>query len=77
MLSEPSECDNKSVLDLSKKHLQKIPKQDDAQHIRVLILDENELQKIDNVDSFLRIEQVNVTPKPLYKILIYIIICTF
>lgn len=53
-----SECDNKSVLDLSKQCLKKVPKQDDAQNVKVLILDENELQKIDNIDSYLRIEKV-------------------
>lgn len=49
------------MLDLSKQHLKKIPKHDDAQQqIRVLILDENELQKIDNIESYLRIEQVHM-----------------
>lgn len=47
-----------STLDLSKKGLKKVPKQEDAQHVRVLILDENQLQKIDNIDSFLKIEKV-------------------
>lgn len=47
-----------SVLDLSKKGLKKVPKIDDAQHIKELILDENSLQKIDNIDSFLKIEKV-------------------
>lgn len=46
------------ILDLSKKGLKKLPKHDDAQHVKVLILDENELQKIDNIDSYLRIEKV-------------------
>lgn len=46
------------VLDLSKQSLKKVPKQDDAQMIRVLILDDNDLQKIDNIDSYLRIEKV-------------------
>lgn len=60
--ADSAECDNKSVLDLSKQQLQKIPKHqsppDVAQHVRVLILDENELQKIDNVDSYMQIEHV-------------------
>lgn len=47
------------ILDLSKKGLKKVPKPTDGQKIRVLILDENELQKIDNIDSFLHIEKVN------------------
>lgn len=53
-----TETDNKTVLDLSKQCLKKVPKQDDAQNVKVLILDENELQKIDNIDSYLRIEKV-------------------
>lgn len=48
-----------TTLDLSKKGLKKVPKQDDAQNIKILILDDNELQKIDNIDSYLRIEKVN------------------
>lgn len=47
-----------STLDLSKKELKKVPKPDDGQHVRVLILDENRLQKIDNIDSFLKVEKV-------------------
>lgn len=47
-----------SILDLSKKGLKRVPKPDDAQHVKELILDENLLQKIDNVDSFLHIEKV-------------------
>lgn len=46
------------TLDLSKKSLKKVPKQEDAQCVRVLILDDNELQKIDNIDSYLKIEKV-------------------
>lgn len=48
-----------TVLDLSKKGLKKVPKPEDAQHVKELILDENLLQKIDNVDSFSKIEKVN------------------
>lgn len=48
-------------LDLAKKCLKKIPKSDDAQQFKVLILDDNELQKIDNIDSYLKIEKVNGT----------------
>lgn len=47
-----------TVLDLSKKGLKKVPKPEDAQHVKELLLDENSLQKIDNVDSFLKIEKV-------------------
>lgn len=46
------------VKDLSKKGLKKIPKTEDSQLVRILVLDDNELQKIDNIDSFLRIEKV-------------------
>lgn len=53
-----------SVLDLSKKGLKKVPKTDDAQHIKELILDENSLQKIDNIDSFLKIEKVRFNQSP-------------
>lgn len=47
------------ILNLSKKGLKKVPKQNDAQHVKELILDENSLQKIDNIDSFLKIEKVS------------------
>lgn len=47
------------VKDLSNKGLKKIPKTEDSQSVRVLLLDDNELQKIDNIDSFLRIEKVS------------------
>ena len=53
------EHENNQILDLSKKNLKKVPKQDDAQNYRTLILDDNELQKIDNIDSYLRIEKVS------------------
>lgn len=53
--------DEPTVLDLSKKGLRKVPKPDDAQHIRELILDENLLQKIDNIESFLKVEKVMAT----------------
>lgn len=46
------------ILDLTKNGLRKVPKPNDGQNVRVLILDENELQKIDNIDSYLRIEKV-------------------
>ena len=48
-----------AVLDLSRKGLKKIPKVEDSQSIKNLILDENDLQKIDNIDSYLRIEKVS------------------
>lgn len=49
------------ILDLSRKNLKKIPKsEDDPKLVRTLILDENELQKLENIDSFLRIEKVKL-----------------
>lgn len=45
-------------LDLSGKGLKKVPKPEDAQSVKELKLDDNALQKIDNIDSFLRIEKV-------------------
>lgn len=53
------EENEKVILDLSRKQLKKVPKQEDAQNVRTLLLDENELQKIDNIDSYLKIEKVN------------------
>ena len=47
-----------TVLDLSQQGLKKVPKVEDSQSIKHLILDGNELQKIDNIDSYLRIEKV-------------------
>lgn len=46
------------LLDLSNKGFKKLPKPEDAQYVKELILDDNALQKIDNIDSFLRIEKV-------------------
>lgn len=46
------------VIDLTSKGLKKVPKLEDSQSVKVLLLDDNELQKIDNIDSFLRIEKV-------------------
>lgn len=59
-LAGDESCSEKQTLDLSKQQLKKVPKQDDAQNIRKLILDENELQKIDNIDSYLKIETVTI-----------------
>lgn len=63
-LNTPSEeklCEKQitsSSLDLSNKDLKKVPKLENAQSVKELILDDNALQKIDNIDSFLRIEKV-------------------
>lgn len=50
--------ENNDVLDVSKKGLKKIPKIERSKDIKVLVLDENELQKIDNIDTYLGIEKV-------------------
>lgn len=60
LLFSGEEESEKIVLDLSKKQLKKVPKQEEAQNVRVLLLDENELQKIDNIDSYLKIEKVSI-----------------
>jgi len=59
--------EEKHILNLSKQKLKKVPKQDDAHSIRQLILDDNELQKIDNIDSYLKIETVTNTERPKKK----------
>lgn len=48
-----------TVLDLSKRGLKKVPKLDDVDHVKELNMDENLLQKIDNIESFLKIEKVH------------------
>uniref|UniRef100_A0A1A9WXV8 Centrosomal protein of 97 kDa n=1 Tax=Glossina brevipalpis TaxID=37001 RepID=A0A1A9WXV8_9MUSC len=60
------ECE-KLTLNLARKQLKKVPKQEEAQNVRVLILDENELQKIDNIDSYLKIEKVMLLQLSLSK----------
>lgn len=49
------------LLDYSNKSLKKVPKFDDIdkQNINVLLLDANELQKLENIDSFVRVEKVS------------------
>ncbi|XP_017110692.1 centrosomal protein of 97 kDa isoform X1 [Drosophila elegans] len=59
--------EEKQILNLSKKKLKKVPKQDDAHSIRQLILDENELQKIDNIDSYLKIETLSLAKNQLLR----------
>lgn len=59
ILPTGEEDSEKVVLDLSRRQLKKVPKQEEAQNVRVLLLDENELQKIDNIDSYLKIEKVS------------------
>uniref|UniRef100_A0A182Q2M9 Centrosomal protein of 97 kDa n=1 Tax=Anopheles farauti TaxID=69004 RepID=A0A182Q2M9_9DIPT len=57
----------KPTLDLSKKCLKKVPKTEDAQQYKVLILDDNELQKIDNIDSYLKIEKLSLCKNQLLR----------
>ncbi|XP_064540896.1 centrosomal protein of 97 kDa [Drosophila montana] len=66
-MSGDESCSEKQTLNLSKKQLKKVPKQDDAQNIRKLILDENELQKIDNIDSYLKIETLSLSKNQLLR----------
>lgn len=50
-----------TTLDLSNKKLKKLnkPSPDEAQ-ASVLILDNNELQRLDNIDSFVKLQKVEV-----------------
>lgn len=66
-----------TVLDLSSKGLKKVPKLDGVQHIKEIILDENLLQKIDNIDSFLKIEKVCLVSFILILLKIIFIFKTF
>lgn len=50
---------NRTVVDLSKQSLKKIPKNENVKDIRQLILDDNELQKFDNIDSYAKVEKVS------------------
>ncbi len=54
------EASSTRLLDYSKKNLRKVPKFDDVdkQNINVLLLDSNELQKLENIDSFGQLEKV-------------------
>ncbi|KAH8409463.1 hypothetical protein KR222_005948, partial [Zaprionus bogoriensis] len=61
------ESSERQTLNLAKKQLKKVPKQDDAQNIRKLILDDNELQKIDNIDSYLKIETLSLSRNQLLR----------
>lgn len=46
------------TLDLSKRALKKVPKEKDTRNVRVFLMDENELQTIEHMDSFQWIEKV-------------------
>lgn len=53
---------DEGLLDYSNQNLKKVPKFDeiDKQNINVLLLDSNELQKLENIDSFVRVEKVAI-----------------
>lgn len=61
------EEDTNRILDLSRRGLKKVPKEEDAHTYRSLILDENDLQKIDNIDSYLRIESLSLARNQLLR----------
>lgn len=61
------EEDTNRTLDLSRRSLKKVPKEESAQSVRSLILDDNELQKIDNIDSYLRIETLSIARNQLLR----------
>lgn len=61
------EEDTNRALDLSRRGLKKVPKEDDAHIYRSLILDENDLQKIENIDSYLRIESLSIARNQLLR----------
>lgn len=69
---DKTQSEHNAILDLSKKGFKKVPRQDGAQNVKVLILDENELQKIDNIDSYLKIEKVRVELEKI-KIFLFVI----
>lgn len=46
------------MLDLSNKGLKKLPKVEGSKKVKVLLLEENEFQKIENIDNYLAIEKV-------------------
>lgn len=46
------------MVDLSKQSLKKIPKNELEDEVQQLILDGNELQKLDNIDSYCGLEKV-------------------
>lgn len=52
---------NLETLDLTGKKLKKLNKPSPTEsHVSVLILDENELQRLDNIDSFTKVQKVYI-----------------
>ncbi|XP_063700321.1 centrosomal protein of 97 kDa [Culicoides brevitarsis] len=66
-ISEETSDTNRTVVDLSKQSLKKIPKNENVQDIRQLILDDNELQKFDNIDSYAKVEKLSVARNVLMR----------
>uniref|UniRef100_A0A336K1X7 Centrosomal protein of 97 kDa n=1 Tax=Culicoides sonorensis TaxID=179676 RepID=A0A336K1X7_CULSO len=66
LLEETSDT-NRTVVDLSKQSLKKIPKNENVNDIKQLILDENELQKFDNIDSYVKVEKLSVSRNLLMR----------
>ncbi|GLV35163.1 Centrosomal protein 97kDa [Carabus blaptoides fortunei] len=59
---------NLDALDLSGKRLKKLNKPTPTEaHISVLILDDNELQRLDNIDSFTKVQKLSVVRNQLLR----------
>lgn len=54
---------NNDTLDLSRRGLKKVEKApaEEAKSIINLILDQNELQRLDNIDTYCRVENVSLS----------------
>ncbi|KAG4065265.1 hypothetical protein HA402_012707 [Bradysia odoriphaga] len=63
------EASSTRILDYSNKNLKKVPKFDDIdkQSINTLLLDSNEIQKIENIDSFVQIEKLSMSQNQLLR----------
>ncbi|KAJ6648293.1 Centrosomal protein of 97 kDa [Pseudolycoriella hygida] len=63
------ETSSAGLLDYSNKNLKKVPKFDevDKQSVNFLLLDSNELQKLENIDSFVRVEKLSVSKNQLLR----------
>lgn len=57
-LDQSTAADNRTVIDLTGQQLKKIPKNNSTSQVRQLILDENDLSKFDNIETYLQIEKV-------------------
>ncbi|XP_044747832.1 centrosomal protein of 97 kDa [Coccinella septempunctata] len=61
--------DVSQVLNLSNKKLKKINKLplEESQNVTSLILDDNELQRLDNIDSFLKVQKLSIVRNQLLR----------